>query len=214
MWRDRGTEDLCSRHHVNAGVSFKLLCSLASSLSVLDNYIWAGTEMESMKSTVLCGRREGLSRQSLLAIALLMSCIELMVSSWAVKFNSASSISSLPSWFPYRWMEDPLQLSLCMTNVLYSWQTHSKILFIHFFFCVCFHPSLMSSSYLSHSWLLLHRGYIFRVPEQTIQMGYRYENSSIIKCKLHHIQWNSSTFAYSQKLILFVPGFDEKDFTA
>lgn len=103
---------------------------------------------------------------------------------------------------------------VCMTDVLYSWQTHSKILFIHFFFCVCFHPSLMNSSYLSHSWLLLHRGYIFRVPEQTIQMGYRYENSSIIKCKLHHIQWNSSTFAYSQKLILFVLGFDEKDFTA
>lgn len=70
---------------------------------MLDSCIWAGTEMESMKSTVLCGRREGLSRQSLLAIALLMSCIELMVSSWAVKLNSASSISSLLGFHTDGW---------------------------------------------------------------------------------------------------------------
>lgn len=70
------------------------------------------------------------------------ACAELMVRSWAVKLSSASSISSLPSWFPYRWMEDPLQLSLCMTNVLYSWQTHSKTLFIVFLLCLL--PSLPS----------------------------------------------------------------------
>lgn len=151
MWRDRGTEDLCSRHHVNAGLSFKLLCSLASSLSVLDNYIWAGTEMESMKSTVLCGRREGLSRQSLLAIALLMSCIELMVSSWAVKLNSASRISSLPSWFPYRWMEDPLQLSVHDRCLVFLTDTQQN--FVYTFFLLCLLPSLPHELIISLSFL-------------------------------------------------------------